>query len=82
VQGVFLLVGPLFFAATIYMMLGRTIRLAGGQDVSLIKPMWYTRLFVGADVTTLFIQGFGMYARCAGLRCLTDMLQAPLSWGP
>jgi uncharacterized membrane protein len=58
-QGVFLLVGPLFFAATIYMMLGRTIRLAGGDDVSLIKPKWYTRIFVTADVSTLIIQGFG-----------------------
>jgi hypothetical protein len=62
VQGVFTLCGPLFFAATIYMMLGRTIRLAGGEDVSLIKPAWYTRIFVGADVTTLLIQGFGMYS--------------------
>ncbi|KAH7067299.1 RTA1 like protein-domain-containing protein [Paraphoma chrysanthemicola] len=59
VQGVLLLVGPLFFAATIYMMLGRTIRLAGGEDVSLIKPKWYTRIFVTADVTTLIIQGLG-----------------------
>ncbi|KAH3951182.1 hypothetical protein HBI56_089410 [Parastagonospora nodorum] len=58
-QGVFLLVGPLFFAATIYMMLGRTIRLAGGEDVSFIKPMCYTRIFVTADVTTLIIQGLG-----------------------
>jgi hypothetical protein len=58
-QGVFLLVGPLFFAATIYMMLGRTIRLAGGDDISLIKPMWYTRIFVTADIATLIIQGLG-----------------------
>lgn len=56
-----LLVGPLFFAATIYMMLGRTIRLAGGEDVSLIKPKWYTRVFVTADITTLIIQGLGQY---------------------
>ena len=40
-------------------MLGRTIRLAGGEDVSLIKPKWYTRIFVTADVTTLIIQGLG-----------------------
>jgi hypothetical protein len=58
-QGVLLLVGPLFFAATIYMMLGRTIRLAGGEDVSLIPARWYTRIFVTADVTTLIIQGLG-----------------------
>lgn len=59
IQGVFLLVGPLFFAATIYMMLGRTIRLAGGDDVSLIPARWYTRIFVTADITTLIIQGLG-----------------------
>ncbi|KAF1965652.1 RTA1 like protein, partial [Bimuria novae-zelandiae CBS 107.79] len=58
-QGTLLLVGPLFFAATIYMMLGRTIVLAGGEDVSLIKSRWYTRIFVGADICTLIIQGLG-----------------------
>ncbi|ORY17131.1 RTA1 like protein-domain-containing protein [Clohesyomyces aquaticus] len=59
VQGVFILVGPLFFAATIYMMLARTIRLADGEDVSVIKPQWCTRIFVTADVSTLIIQGLG-----------------------
>jgi hypothetical protein len=60
-QGVFLLVAPLFLAATVYMMLGRTIRLAGGEDVSIIKPIWCTRLFVGADVATLIIQANGKH---------------------
>jgi hypothetical protein len=60
VQGTLLLVGPLFFAATIYMMLGRTIRIAGGEEVSIIKPMWCTRIFVGADISTLIIQGLGI----------------------
>jgi hypothetical protein len=41
------------------MMLGRTIRLAGGEDISLIPARWYTRIFVTADVTTLVIQGLG-----------------------
>ncbi|CAI6340988.1 unnamed protein product [Periconia digitata] len=59
IQGTMLLVGPLFYAATIYMMLGRTIILAQGEDVSLIKPKWYTRVFVGADISTLVIQGLG-----------------------
>ncbi len=40
-------------------MLGRTIRLAGGEDVSLIPARWYTRIFVTADITTLVIQGTG-----------------------
>ncbi|OAG03173.1 RTA1-domain-containing protein [Paraphaeosphaeria sporulosa] len=60
-QGTLLLVGPLFFAATIYMMLGRTIVLAGGEDVSLIRPRWYTRVFVGADIFTLVLQGLGTF---------------------
>ncbi|KAF2264806.1 RTA1-domain-containing protein [Lojkania enalia] len=59
VQGVFILIGPLFIAATIYMMLGRTIRVAGGEDVSIIKPSWCTRIFVCADVSTLIIQVTG-----------------------
>jgi len=59
VQGTLLLVGPLFFAATVYMMLGRTIVSVGGEDVSLIKPRWYTRIFVGADISTLVLQGMG-----------------------
>jgi hypothetical protein len=72
VQGVFLLVGPLFFAATIYMMLGRTIRLAGGEDVSLIPARWYTRTFVTADVTTLIVQGLGTF--CTKWFSIVDVL--------
>ncbi|KAF2705978.1 RTA1 like protein [Pleomassaria siparia CBS 279.74] len=59
VQGCLILIGPLFFAATIYMMLGRTIRLAGGEQVSIISPRWCTRLFITADISTLIIQGLG-----------------------
>ena len=61
-QGVLTLIGPLWFAATIYMMLGRTIVLAGDDGhVSFLKPRWYTRVFVGADVGTLIVQGLGMF---------------------
>jgi hypothetical protein len=82
VQGVLLLVGPLFFAATIYMMLGRTIRLAGGEEVSIIKPKWCTWIFVGADVSTLIIQGLGKLPHPfpEDRRSLIDDLQAHLSW--
>ncbi|EMD65084.1 hypothetical protein GGP41_003731 [Bipolaris sorokiniana] len=58
-QGVLLLVGPLWFAATVYMMLGRTIRLAGAEKVAGVEARWYTRGFVTADVTTLVVQGLG-----------------------
>jgi len=59
VQGVFILILPLFFAATIYMMLGRAIRLAGGEGQSTVPVKWLTRVFVGADVLTLHVQGAG-----------------------
>lgn len=41
------------------MMLGQTILLAGGEQVSVIRPKWYTRIFVGADIFTLVLQGLG-----------------------
>jgi hypothetical protein len=68
VQGVLILVGPLFFAATIYMMLGQTIRLAGGEDVSIINPKWCTRLFLTADISTLIIQGLGRFIHTRKIR--------------
>jgi hypothetical protein len=61
-------------------MLGRTIRLAGGEDVSLIKPTWYTRIFVTADVTTLIIQGLGSFVVCRIVLRLANKPQAPASW--
>ncbi|KAJ8112771.1 hypothetical protein OPT61_g4938 [Boeremia exigua] len=58
-QGTLLLIGPLFFAATVYMMLGRTIRLADAASISRISPRWCTRIFVAADISTLIVQGLG-----------------------
>jgi hypothetical protein len=62
IQGTLLLIGPLFFAATVYMMLGQLIVAADAASVSRIRPVWYTRLFVGADVSTLVVQGLGTYS--------------------
>ncbi|KAF2190257.1 hypothetical protein K469DRAFT_723103 [Zopfia rhizophila CBS 207.26] len=67
VQGCFILIGSLFFAATIYMMLGQTIRLAGGEEVSILKLKWCTRIFDTADVSTLVVQGLGEKIVRAGL---------------
>lgn len=41
------------------MMLGRTIRLAGAEEIVGGRARWYTRGFVTADVTTLVVQGLG-----------------------
>ncbi|KAJ4990108.1 hypothetical protein SVAN01_04389 [Stagonosporopsis vannaccii] len=58
-QGTLLLLGPLFFAATVYMILGRTIRYANAASISRISPRWCTRTFVIADISTLIVQGLG-----------------------
>lgn len=59
IQGTLLLVGPIFFAATVYMMLGRTVRCAGAEKLSRVSPRWYTRIFVTADISALVVQGLG-----------------------
>ncbi|KAI1514106.1 RTA1 protein [Pyrenophora tritici-repentis] len=60
VQGVLTLVGPLWFAAGIYVVFGRVMVVAGGgKSVGFVGPRWCTRVFVGADVLTLIVQGLG-----------------------
>lgn len=58
-QSLLLLLGPSFFAASIYMVLGRIIRLTGGERHSLIRPSWLTKIFVVGDVLSFFVQSGG-----------------------
>jgi hypothetical protein len=58
-QSLLLLLGPSFFAASIYMVLGRIIRLTGGERHSLIRPAWLTKIFVVGDVLSFFVQSGG-----------------------
>ena len=57
VQAAFILVPPAFFAATIYMCLGRIIRLVGGDHLSIINPRIVTKVFVTGDYLSILIQG-------------------------
>ncbi|KAJ5773782.1 hypothetical protein N7457_008678 [Penicillium paradoxum] len=63
-QSLMLLLAPAFFAASIYMILGRIIRLLNGTSCSLIRPSWLTKIFVTGDVLSFLIQsgGGGMLA--------------------
>ncbi|KAJ5189042.1 hypothetical protein N7491_005366 [Penicillium cf. griseofulvum] len=63
-QSLMLLLAPAFFAASIYMVLGRIIRLLNGDACSLVRPSWLTKIFVTGDVLSFFIQsgGGGMLA--------------------
>lgn len=59
VQNMFILIGPVLFAATIYMVLGRIVTSVRGDQYSLIRPSKITLTFVIGDVVSFLIQGGG-----------------------
>ncbi|KGO73094.1 RTA-like protein [Penicillium italicum] len=59
VQTLMLLLAPAFFTASIYMILGRIIRMLNGASYSLVRPSWLTKIFVTGDVLSFLIQGGG-----------------------
>lgn len=59
IQNSGILLAPVFFAASIYMVLGRTIRAAGGERFSLIRTTWSTKIFVSGDILSLMVQAGG-----------------------
>lgn len=67
-QSTLLLLGPILFAASLYMTLSRVIRGVNGGHCSFIAPRWLTRIFVFGDVFSFLIQASG-----AGLRVQAGM---------
>jgi hypothetical protein len=59
IQALFLLLGPPFFAASIYMVLGRLIRLLQADRYSVIRLNWLTKLFLFGDIASILLQGMG-----------------------
>lgn len=59
IQNTFLLLPPVLFAATVYMILGRIIRSVKGEQYSLVRVAWLTKIFVICDVFSFFVQGGG-----------------------
>ncbi|OIW34302.1 RTA1-domain-containing protein [Coniochaeta ligniaria NRRL 30616] len=59
IQSMFLLLPPVLFAASLYMVLGRLIRSVQAERYSIIPPRWLTKVFVAGDVASFFIQGGG-----------------------
>ncbi|KAF1345397.1 RTA1 like protein-domain-containing protein [Delphinella strobiligena] len=58
-QSILILVAPALFAASIYMVLGRIIRLLHADNISIIKPKWLTKIFVAGDVFSFLVQAAG-----------------------
>jgi RTA1 like protein len=58
-QALLLLVAPALYAATIYMQLGRIIRLVQGESRVRIPQKWMTKIFVIGDLLSFVLQGGG-----------------------
>ncbi|KEF53278.1 uncharacterized protein A1O9_10726 [Exophiala aquamarina CBS 119918] len=59
VQNTGILLAPVFFAASIYMVLGRTIRAVHGERFSIVRPTWSTKILVTGDILSLLVQAGG-----------------------
>ena len=58
-QAIFLLLPPVFFAASLYMVYSRLVRAVQGERFSLLSPRWTTAVFVVGDFVCLSIQSDG-----------------------
>jgi hypothetical protein len=62
IQTLFILLAPTLFAASMYMILGRMIRLLDAEAHSLIRTTRLTKIFVAGDVLSFLVQSGGMLA--------------------
>jgi len=58
-QTLLILLAPALFAASIYMVLGRLIRLLRAEQYSLVRINWLTKVFVLGDVLSFLAQSAG-----------------------
>ncbi|KAJ5732244.1 hypothetical protein N7493_003725 [Penicillium malachiteum] len=56
---IFILVAPALLAASIYMELGRIMIMTDGDNYSLIRRTWLTKIFVVGDIASFVIQFMG-----------------------
>ena len=65
-QTTLILIAPALFAASIYMILGRLIRILGAESLSIIPVSWMTKIFVAGDVISFFMQAGGGGLQASG----------------
>ena len=58
-QSTLILIAPALLAASVYMTLGRIIRMLDAQHCSLVTPRWLTTIFVCGDVVSFMMQAGG-----------------------
>lgn len=66
IQQLFILLAPALMAASIYMILGRIIRVLGAEHHSLVPLRFLTKTFVLGDVISFIAQGGGGGIQAAG----------------
>lgn len=59
IQSVLILLAPILFAASVYMILGRLIVRTNSVNLSIIRAKWLTKIFVGGDILCFFVQSGG-----------------------
>ncbi|KAI9147209.1 Protein RTA1 [Paramyrothecium foliicola] len=55
-----IILAPVLFAASMYMMLGRIIRVTGAEAAAMIRPSWSTKIFVLGDIASFLVQLLGV----------------------
>ncbi|KAJ5746455.1 RTA-like protein [Penicillium odoratum] len=58
-QSLFILLAPILYAASIYMVLGRIITFLHGEHLSYVPVHLMTKVFVGGDILSFILQGAG-----------------------
>ncbi|KAF2828113.1 hypothetical protein CC86DRAFT_289389 [Ophiobolus disseminans] len=59
IQSILILIAPILFAASVYMILGRLILRTDSASYSIIRAKWVTKMFVTGDILCFFIQSGG-----------------------
>ncbi|KAM0544974.1 hypothetical protein ACHAPJ_011554 [Fusarium lateritium] len=59
IQILLILLAPIWFAALIYMFLGRLINASGYSHLSPIRTSWLSKIFVTGDILCFLVQGAG-----------------------
>ncbi|KAK3401716.1 RTA1 like protein-domain-containing protein [Sordaria brevicollis] len=59
IQSLLILLGPALYAASIYMILARLIRMLEAEAYSVVRVNWLTKIFVLGDVLSFMAQGAG-----------------------
>ncbi|RAH72927.1 RTA1 domain-containing protein [Aspergillus aculeatinus CBS 121060] len=59
IQSALILIAPAFLAASIYMTLGRIIRMVHAEQYAVIRLGWMTKIFVTGDVLSFLMQASG-----------------------